>query len=139
MAYDPTERLIWSLSASGLGTTISASGNSGAFTFPAGSGYGSSPVDIGRATDLGLFVYAATKSGTPSVTVNLNVFGPAGQLFTVASTAAITNSGAATPVYCGLNGPTAGTYAVLPHWAQVAWAYTGSGNLGGVEIILIGR
>lgn len=139
MGYNPVERLIWSLSGSGLGTTISASGNSGPYLFTAPAGFGSSPVDLGNATDLALYVYAAGKTGSPSVTVSLNAFAAGGQVFTLMSTAAITNSGAATPVFGGLHGPTAGTYFISPHWGQVAWAYTGTGNLSGVEISLIGR
>jgi hypothetical protein len=137
--YDPTERLIWSLSGSGLGTTISASGNSGDYSFPPGADYGSSPVDLGRATDVGLYVYCGTRNGTPSLTVSLDVYA-AGQWFTsVLATSAITSAGTVTPVFGGLHGPTTGTYAIFPHWGRVSWALTGSTSYSGCEIALIGR
>jgi hypothetical protein len=140
--YHPVYRQIWSLSGSGSSTTISGAGNSGAYSFPAGADYGTSPVDLGEATDVGLFVYCGTKSGSgsPSLTVSLDLFAAGGQLFpAVISTAAITAAGAAAPVFCGLHGPTTGTYVILPHWGRVSWALSGGGNFSGVEISLMGR
>lgn len=131
------EKVIWSLSASGIGTTISGNGNSGPYTFTPPADQGSSPVDLGEVTDVGLFVNATGKTGSPSMVVSLGVF-TAGVLFpSVLATAAITATGPAAPAYGGVRAGSS-NYFVLPHYGQVAWTITG-GSFTGVEITLIGR
>jgi hypothetical protein len=135
-------RCLWSLSGSGLGTTLTASGNSGSWgdtapaTFPSGS------IDLGKASDVGLFVHVGTPGGTtPSLTVQLDLYDDLGNIYLqVLKTAAITTAGSAAPVFAGLHGGSASAYLVLPMWGRVSWAITGTTpSFPGTEIALYGR
>ncbi len=142
MPYTPIGQVKWRLSGSGLSTTIAAgSGNSGTWGLTPPVSYPYSPVDIGGVTDLSLYVFTGTKTASASLVVNLDLYDDDGNLFpAVMSTAAITASGAAPVVTCGLHGTTAGTYLVLPSYARVSWVLSGSGaSFAGVEITLYGR
>ncbi len=138
--YAPSSRLIWSLTSTSLGTTITAAGNSGGFT----SGTqiaGNSAVDLRDVTDvwLSVFVAGAISGGAPSLVANLDVFDGQGNLFAaVLSTAALTTgTGVGAHISGGLH--TGGTNSlVLPSWGRVSWA-PGTGSFPGTEIALFGR
>jgi hypothetical protein len=143
MAESPV-RLIWSLADSGLGTTLTATGNSGAYT---ATGNIKSAIDIRYVDDLEVLVYVAgTVTGTtPSLTVQFGFFDDQGNLFqpTTLKTTAIT--AASTPataqaLAAGRHAGSAGTYFTFSEWAQVAWTITGTNPVfNGVEIALYGR
>lgn len=136
--YAPSARLIWSLTASGL-TAISAAGNSGAWSAPADGWQAASAVDLRDVTDVSLMVSVGAVTGSPSLTVTLNVFDDQGDSYTTGiATSAITAPGTAI-VSGGLHGLT-GKQLALPAWAQVAWTQTGGGaSVTGTEIALYGR
>jgi hypothetical protein len=134
--YATTARLIWSLTASGL-TTISAAGNSGAWTAPANGWQAASAIDLRDVTDVSLMVSVTAVTSSPSLTVSLNVFDDLGNSYAAGlTTAAIIAPGTAI-VSGGLHGLT-GKQLVLPMWGQVAWTCTG-GSVTGTEIALYGR
>lgn len=138
--------LIWSLAASGLGTTLTASGNSGPFASPPVQNK-MSAVDLRWVDDLTIAAYVAgpVTGTTPSLTVQLGFFDDQGNLFQPASlklTAITAASTAATAPFLavGRHAGSAGTYISLPEWGQVAWTVTGTTpSFGGVEIALYGR
>jgi hypothetical protein len=139
-AYDPTTRLIWSLAASGKGTTLATgSGNSGGWS--SADLDRQSAVDLRQVTDITLLVFTGTPNGSPSLAVALDLFDSLGHLIpAVVQTTAITAAGAAAPVSCGLNGPTIGTYLALPQWGRLSWTVTGAGaSFPGCEISVYGR
>lgn len=137
MAYDDSVRLIWSLTASGIGTTISGAGNSG--TWSAANPNQESALDLRHTDDLALLVYVTGITSSPTLKVQLDVFDDAGNLFTaVAATANITGTGAAAPVYVGRHGGASGNFVVLPAWGRVSWTCSG-GSTTGTEISLWGR
>lgn len=141
-AYQDRANLIWSLSGSGLGTTINAAGNSGNWAIPGPNADYFTPVPLGAFTDLGLFVHCGTPTGTtPSLTVQLDLYDDAGNLFPqVMKTAGITAAGSAAPVFTGLRGGAAGLYVVMTNWGRVSWTLTGTTPVfPGVEIQLFGR
>ena len=131
--------LIWSLTSSGIGTTITTSGNSGAYT--ASNLNARTAVDLryGWADDIWLSVFATAGTGT-SLIAQLDSYDDQGNLFTgtlVATTVASAPGKAV--VYGGRHsgGAVAGTYFVLPEWGRISWALTGT--MTGVEIALYGR
>lgn len=141
----PRARLIWSLAASGLSTTISAAGNSGAW---GGSGSGDwpplvsaeTPVDLRDINDLALLVSVGGITGTPAFTVTLNVFDDEGNSYTTTLTSGSIATAKTVAAYAGLHGAGASNYLVLPQWGQVAWTQTGSSaSVTGTEIALYGR
>ena len=134
---DQRAKIIWRLSNSGLGTTLTADGDTGGFTPGVNL---ASAVDIRRVTDLALMVYCSgTVVATSSLVVNLDVFDAAGNLFpAVLSTTALTATGGEV-AYGGLYSGGA-AQIVLPEWGRISWAVTGtSPSLSGVEISLYGR
>ena len=138
MAYDDTVRLLWSLQASGIGTTISGNGNSGAWSSANPSQ--ESAIEFRWADDLALFVFVASITSTPTLKAQIDVYDDLGNLFpSVAATANITAAGAAAPVYIGRHGgATAATFVVLPSWGRVSWTCSG-GSCVGTEIALYAR
>ncbi len=137
MAYDDSVRLLWSLTASGIGTTISGAGNSGGWS--AANPNLESAIDLRLTDDLALFVSVASITTTPTLKVQLDVFDDAGNLFlAVAATANITAAGSAAPVYVGRHGGATGLFVVLPAWGRISWTCTG-GSCNGVEISLWAR
>ena len=141
----PAARLLWSLTSSGPGTTLSAAGNSGSW---AGNGAGDlfpaadneTPVLLRDVTDVVLMVSVGGVTGTPAFVVNLDVYDDIGTLYpAVLSTASLAAAGSKT-VAGGLHGYSAATYLVLPKWGRVSWAgFTGGAAVTGTEIALYGR
>jgi hypothetical protein len=139
MAFDDSVRLIWSLSNSGKGTTISGAGNSGAWSDTGLTPNALTPVDLRRVDDLALYVYVTSVGSTPTFKVQLDGYDDLGNLFpALAATANITGTGAAAPVYAGRHGGASGSFVVLPEWGRVSWTCTG-GSVAGVEIALWAR
>ena len=135
---DPA-KLIWSLSGSGTGTTISGSGNSGGWSNTGITPNQLSGLDLRFADDLALYVYAGGVTGSPSFKVSIDGYDDLGNLFpALAATASITGTGAAAPVYIGRHGGGSGSYVVLPQWGRVSWTCTG-GSVTGAEIALWAR
>jgi hypothetical protein len=140
----PYSKVLWSLAASGLGTTISGSGNSGTWG-GAGSGdwpplvSAETPVDLRNVQDVALLVYVGAVTSSPSFLVQLDVYDDAGNLYVqLIKTATLAGAGAAAPVYGGLHGGAASSYLVFPRWGRVSWTCTG-GTVTGVSIFLYGR
>lgn len=136
---DNRAKILWRLSSSGAGTTLTANGNSGGYT--ATNINGVTVVDLRRVTDVALMVYVggAVFAGS-SLVVNLDIYDAAGNLFpAVMSTAAITAIATGKVAYGGLfSGGT--SQIVYPEWGRVSWAVTGATpSLAGVEISLFGR
>ena len=138
-------RILWSLAASGLGTTISAAGNSGAW---GGTGPGDilpeadfeTAVDLRDIGDVALLVSVGGITGTPAFTVTLNVFDDAGNSYTTSLTSGSIATAKTVAAYAGLHGAGASNYLVLPSWGQVAWTQTGSSaSVTGTSILLYGR
>ncbi len=148
MAEDPA-RLIWSLSNSGLGTTISAAGNSGAWQAPGVPPWtpnALTPIDLRYVEDVWMTVATTTIGGTgsPSLTLSLNVFDDKGHLFVAylftGAPQIITGSVLTAQVSLGKHGSAANAYIVFPEWGQVSWTVTGSSpTFTGTEIALYGR
>lgn len=116
--YNPTSRALWTLSASGLTTTLSASGNSGSTT----------PISLREVTDVWLAVFVAgTSTGTsPTLDVQLDVQDADGNWFLqVAKTTQITAGPGSSSVSCGLHIASTGSM-VLPRYCRVAWTLGGT-------------
>jgi hypothetical protein len=138
--------LIWSLAGSGLGTTLTATGNSGAWSAAVDYAY-RSPVDLRWVDDLTMTAYVAgaVTGTTPSLTVQLGFFDNSGNLYqptTLKMTAITATSTALTGQFLaiGRHAGSAGTYIAFPEWGQVAWTITGTTPaFNGVEIELWAR
>jgi hypothetical protein len=140
----PRANLLWSLAASGLGTTISGAGNSGPWE---GAGPGDdvpqadfeSEIDLGDILDVALFVNVGAITSSPAFQVQLDLFDDLGNLYLqVLKTASLNAPGSAAPVFAGLHGGAASSYLVLPRWGRVSWTCTG-GTVTGTAITLYGR
>ena len=115
--YDPVSRLLWGLTPSGLGTTLTASGNSG-----------STPISLHQVTDVWLAVYVAgTATGTtPTLNVQLDVADSDGNWFPqVAQTVQLTSTPNYSSISCGLHIAGAGSM-LLPRFCRVAWIVGGT-------------
>jgi hypothetical protein len=138
--YDSRARLLWRLSQSGVGTTLTASGNSGPYT-PAQIN-GVTAVDLRFTTDLALMVYVAgaVSGAGASLVVNLDIYDAAGNLFPATmATAAITATATGKVAYGGLFSGGA-SQIVYPDWGRLSWVVSGTTpSLAGVEISLYGR
>lgn len=139
MAFDESVRLIWSLTASGLGTAITTSGNSGGWQTGQVTQSAVTPVDLRRVDDVWLSAFAAGGDGT-SLTVYLDAYDDQGNLWT-GTTALLSVTLSAAPgqkaAFGGRHGGGSGSYFVAPEWGRVSWALTGT--MTGVEIALYGR
>lgn len=130
----PPARLIWSLAASGLGTTITANGNSGAWPTPPlapTAQNAMTPVDLRDVEDLWLTAMCADKSGTnPTLTVSVGQFDDAGNLWPLASLAAVSDVGIANgkQLALGRHGAGASEYFVFSQWGRVSWIVGGTGG-----------
>jgi hypothetical protein len=142
--YTPCAKLLWSLAASGLGTAISGSGNSGGWE---GAGAGDilpqadfeSAVRLRDVTDIALYVSVGAITGSPAFQVQLDAFDSLGNIYLqLAKTASLSAAGSAAPVFGGLHGAGASAYLILPEWGRVSWTCTG-GTVTGTEIELWGR
>lgn len=140
----PVARVLWSLTASGPGTTISAAGNSGSW---AGNGPGDlyaavndeTPVNLRDVNDVALMISVAGVTSSPTMKVGLDFYDDLGNLYAdVLQTAAITGTGT-TILAGGLHGGTASSYLLLPQWGRVNWSAVSGGTFTGVEIALFGR
>jgi len=140
----PRSKLLWSLAASGLGTTISAAGNSGSW---AGNGPGDilpltgfeTAVDLRDVQDVALMISVGAVTSSPTMKVGLDFYDALGNLYAnVLQTAAITAAGT-TILAGGLHGYGSGTYLVLPMWARVNWSAVSGGTFTGAGIALFGR
>ena len=137
-------RLIWSLSNSGLGTTLGATaGNSGAYQTPAVPPWtpnALSAIDLRYIEDVWLTAFVTTVggTGTPTLTVVLNVFDDLGNKFLITgSSITATASGTGSQISLGKHGGAASNYNVFPAWGQVAWSATGTTpTFTGTEISL---
>lgn len=143
MAYDDSVKLIWSLATSGLGTTLTANGNSG--TWSNATPNRMTPVDLRRVDDLTMTAYVAgAVSGTnPSLTIQFGFYDDQGNLFQPTAFKLTAITAASTPTTAqflavGRHAGSAGTYIALPEWGAVSWAITGTANptFNGVEIAL---
>ena len=129
-------RLIWSLSGSGLGTTIAGAGNSGAWS--SASLNSETLLDLRWVDDLLITAYAGSITSTPSMAVWLDFYDDLGNLIpkqvTVPPVIAAT-----TPqtISAGRHGP-ATQYLVFPAWGRIQWTCTG-GTTVGTEIAVYGR
>jgi len=128
---------LWSLASSGLGTTISGNGNSGAWS--AANPSAESAIDFRWTDDIALFVFVTSITTTPTLKVQIDAFDDLGNLFpALAATANIVAAGAAAPVYIGRHGGGTTSFVVLPAWGRVSWTCSG-GICNGVEIALWAR
>jgi len=96
---------LWSLARSGIGSTLSAAGNSGAYgTIAAGSAEqaqnAETPVDLRDVTDVTLYVTVGAVTSTPTFGVTLSVF-VSGNPYVVASTTL--DAAGATTITAGLH------------------------------------
>jgi hypothetical protein len=142
-------KLIWSLSNSGLGTTVTASGNSGAWQSPGVPPWtpnALSAIDLRYVEDVWLTVWVAgsVTGTTPQLTVSLNTFDDRGHLFNAyafTSGGILTASVLSAQVSLGKHGSAANAYLVFSEWGQVSWAIGGTATptFPGVEISLYGR
>jgi hypothetical protein len=143
----PSSYLVWSLAGSALGTTINASGNSGAWPSrpyqPTQNFNAMTPVDLREVDDLWITAVAGSVAGTsPSLTISLNGFDDAGNAWNLASLPALTGAGIANgkQIAVGKHGAAGGNYAVFPSWGQIAWAVTGAGaTFTGLDIAVWAR
>lgn len=131
--YNPAARTLWTLSGSGLGSTLSASGNSGL-------------VSVGAVADVWLAVtVTGTPTGTtPTLDVGIDVQDPDGNWYPgVAKITQLTTSAGRGTAYAGLHMPVvASTSAalVLPEWCRVSWTLGGTSPVyPGTSISLVGR
>lgn len=140
----PFAKVLWSLTATGAGTTLSAAGNSGTW---AGNGAGDlypqvsaeTAIDLRDSPDVVLMVTVGNVTGTPAFVVSLDVYDDLGNAFPgVLSTASLAATGSKM-VAGGLHGGSASTYLVLPRWGRVSWTGLTSASVTGTEIALYGR
>ena len=136
--------LIWSLTSSGLGTTISGSGNSGGYS--AATPYARTAIDFryGWAEDIWLSVSATGGAGTTlkaflaAYDSQGNLVGAGTGIGTAPMVASLPSAPGAVAAFGGKHGGSGGSYFVLPEWGQIFWTIA-SGSMTGVEISLYGR
>ena len=131
--------LIWSLTQSGLGTTISGNGNSGAYSTANMNKV--TAVDLRWMDDLEIMVYVTAKVTSPALVVGLGIYDDQGNLYQPTAfqvTPVLTTVPVGSLLAIGRHSGTAGTYVALPEWGQVYWTCSG-GSVSGVEIALFGR
>lgn len=141
MAYDDSVRLIWSLTSAAVpgGTTITTSGNSGAYTLP-GPGNpvaqnARTAVDLRRVDDLWLSVSATGGAGS-AATIQVDGYDDQGNLFPQLLKVTLASAPGTAVAFAGRHSGST-SYLVLPEWGRVSWALTGS--MTGVEICLYAR
>ncbi|HMH94156.1 MAG TPA: hypothetical protein VK586_24130 [Streptosporangiaceae bacterium] len=136
MAFDDSVRLIWSLTSNGPATSITTSGNSGAYTPTPAPGVPRAAVDLRWADDVWLSVNATAGSGT-TATVQLDGWDSQGNLFAQLLKVTLASSPGQAVAYAGRHGGATASFLVLPEWGRVSWALTGT--MTGVEIALYAR
>ena len=133
--------LIWSLTNSGIGTTITTSGNSGGYSSATPNARTAVDLRYGWADDVEIMVYVAGKTYTPTLMVGLGVYDDQGNLYQPTAlqlTPILTSVPIGSLLAAGRHAGTAGTYISLPEWGQIYWTCSG-GTCTGVEIALYGR
>jgi hypothetical protein len=133
MAFDDSGRLIWSLAGSGLGTTLTTSGNSGGYT--PGTPNARSAVDLRRVDDLWLSAVAGAGSGT-ALTVQVDGYDDQGNLFPQLLKVTVAAAPGQAVAFGGRHSG-GSSYLVLPDWGRVSWALTGT--MTGCAISLYAR
>lgn len=130
--------LIWSLTSSGLGTTLTTSGNSGGYTATGVPQRTTVDLRYGWGDDYWLSVFATGGAGTGLV-AQLDAYDDQGNLFPAILTATSVASAPGHAVVFGgrHGGGGTGTYFVAPEYGRISWALTGT--MTGVEIALYGR
>lgn len=132
-------RLIWSLAASGAGTTIAAAGNSGGWSNA--NVNAETLLDLRWTNDVVIMVSATAIVSSPTLTVSLDGYDDLGGLFAgLVKATALTAAGSvgAQIASGGSHAPTATSYVVLPSWGRISWTCTG-GSTTGTEIAVYGR
>lgn len=132
--YNPTERVLWNLSASGQSTTLTATGNS-------------STIHIAGATDLALMVtVAGTPTGTtPTLDVQIDIQDADGNWYpAIAKITQLTTTAGTGRAYAGLHMPnvaSTSTAVVLPHYCRITWTIGGTAGptYPQTSISLVGR
>lgn len=137
--YEDRAKLLWSLAGSGLGTAISAAGNSGGYGDTPPAPFPSSAISCGMCADIQLLINVGGVTSTPTFKVQVGYYDSQGHLFqpTGLATANITAAGQ-TILNAGSRGGAAGTYFIFTEFMQVSWTCSG-GSVTGVQIELWGR
>ena len=129
--YNPTARLLWSLTGSGLGNRLAGAGTTNG---PA--------ISLSEVTDVWLGVYAAgTSTGTsPTLDVQLDLQDADGNwLLQVAKITQLTSAPNYSSISAGLHIASTGSM-VLPATGRVTWTLGGTTPVfPGVSISLYGR
>lgn len=137
---DPA-RIVWSLASSGGPTTITANGNSGAYS-PLTPNFASA-VDLRTIEDILLTVYVTgpVTGTTPTLLAQLDLYDDLGNLIPgVLKTPTVTGAGGSALVSGGVHGATTAASIVFPLWARVSWVVTGTTPVfQGAQIALFGR
>lgn len=121
--YNPVPRTLWDLASSGLGQTLTVSGNSG-----------TTLIDLLDVTDvwLSVFVASASSGTSPTLDVGLDLQDPDGNWFTsvVKITQITTGPGKGTAT-AGLHMPNVSTTSAalaLPRYCRIAWTIGGTAS-----------
>jgi hypothetical protein len=143
-AYEDRSKFIWSMAQAGLGTTISAAGNSGTWGDTPTNPAPGSAISLSTSSDFQLMVYVAGKTSSPTFAVQLGYYDDQGNLFTPSALLlAVAVTGTA-PYTAFLNaGARAGSggsnvYFAFPAYGQVSWTISG-GTVTGANISLWGK
>ncbi len=139
--HDPA-RIIWSLAASGIGTTLTASGNSGGYN--AATPNACTVVDLRAVEDvlLTLVVNGVVTGTTPTLAAQLDIYDDVGNLIPgVLKTSPNLTAAGSLYVSGGVHGSSAASSIVLPSWGRISWTVGGTATptFPGAEICLFGR
>lgn len=138
--YAPSSRRLWSLTASGEGTALAASGNSNPNGWNTSNASARTTLDLRDVTDvwIAVAVTAAPTGTAPTLQVQLDVFDDFGNEFpqVLKLASAISTGPAVGSVSGGLH-----SGLVLPSWGQITWTLGGSASpaFPAVEISVYGR
>lgn len=133
-------RVVWSLASSGLGTTLTAAGNSGGW---ANIPNVESAVDLRYVDDVAVTaaVTGTVTGTTPALNVQLDLFDAIGNLILQVGklTSALTATAQSSMFSVGKHAGTG--QVVLSSWGRISWTVTGTASptFGGVEISVFGR
>ena len=130
-------RLIWSLAASGIGTTIAAAGNSGGWSNA--NVNAESALDLRWTDDLTIMAACTGITSTPTLSVFLDLYDDQGNLYAAVGTGpVVTAANTGKLASFGSHAPTSSLYLALPSWGRISWTCTG-GSTTGTEIAVYGR
>jgi hypothetical protein len=133
----PSATRIWSLSGSGLGTTLTGSGSSdpGGWQSPASP---HSNVDLRDIADVWLAVTVSQISASTTLQVQLDFFDDTGNLYPAQlQLASALNAAGSASIAGGLHVAT--KPLVIPEWGRVSWTVTGATPSILCDISLFGR